>query len=602
MSPDSHQCGLRTATRSLHTLIAGVALFIVAPAFLRAQTFVQLTDLDPQNQLGPRLTSVVVRNKLSAAGRLFAVLGSKISLFNATVSPALVYEFASDPGWNRVLFGQQDVYIRSFNNVSTSTTRLQGPSGLDVSSARNVYIADPFNSRVVLATFNPSSQTLSEFAVTPGDPSLRDVIDVAWDGQTLVFQTNSFYALNPSGVVSYWNWLMGIPPSLVWTYGSEGNGPGQFLGPRGICVGHDLGSDGGSVFSNEFYIADAGNKRLAWLERNSSGAVWRGSITLPDGGVPVDCTVDAFGNVYAADSANSRLVKYTWNLNYIDRYGVYGVGASNNNTFAHPHAIHAPFGTKKNGSNQTIWYGEGRILTAEDWGAQSGAREHYLGVNVTNAGVSVDSGGPFAAFGYVTTDHAYQTVSVVDWNGSQVRLIQFGVLTPPSQAWFGWDGTQDNGSPAPAGSYSFKSHIVSGYGCTGQAWCDKTVLLSFNWPGCAMNHGICYEGPTGAPPAIADADPTTLFLQQRVLPAERPLSRVTVLDATAPVSEVAANGGSLADAVRRYGVRGLRFSVTRAAVNSPVTIRIYAVSGRLMRVLVNEQLDPGTYEVGWDGS
>ncbi|HEX9727407.1 MAG TPA: hypothetical protein VGA37_02745 [Gemmatimonadales bacterium] len=49
-------------------------------------------------------------------------------------------------------------------------------------------------------------------------------------------------------------------------------------------------------------------------------------------------------------------------------------GATNYNTFAHPHSVHVPFGKKLVGGN-TRWYGECRLLTAEDWGAGSGGLE-----------------------------------------------------------------------------------------------------------------------------------------------------------------------------------------------------------------------------------
>ncbi len=58
---------------------------------------------------------------------------------------------------------------------------------------------------------------------------------------------------------------------------------------------------------------------------------------------------------------------------------------------------------------------------------------------------------------------------------------------------------------------------------------------------------------------------------------------------------------TLSALVRVHGVRGLAFSVTRAAAQAPVTIRVYSLAGRLIRVLVNEHLAPGVYEIGWDG-
>ncbi len=54
--------------------------------------------------------------------------------------------------------------------------------------------------------------------------------------------------------------------------------------------------------------------------------------------------------------------------------------------------------------------------------------------------------------------------------------------------------------------------------------------------------------------------------------------------------------------VRRSGIRSLRVEVPalEGAETPKVEIRLYSLSGRLVRVLFREQLDPGYYVVGWD--
>ncbi len=592
--PLTSHAGSVTPSRTA-ALLAWASLLLPS-ARCAAQTLVQLSDLDPNNHLGPRLTSSVVAAKLSG-NPLFADLGSKITLIDAVSPSPVAYEFASDGMWNRVLYGQKDVYIRAFKDSSSSTMVLASPGGLDIDPMHTLFVADRMNSRVVLARFDPAGRTLSQFAVTNQASVIDNVVDVAWDGQSAPLATEYFYALDVTSVVSYWS-VNSPHPTLLWSYGAFGAGQGQFNAPKGICVGHALGSDGGSVFTNNFYVADAGNRRVAWLQRTSNGAQWMGGAVLPDSGMPSDCTVDHFGNVYVTDAKNSRVVKYTWNLTYLDRYGAYGLGASNNNTFAHPHAIHAPFGTKKNGSNQTIWYGEGRILTAEDWGSQSGAREHYLGIDTWMGTPQTSIYGATLLYG--VTDHAYHTVEVLDWNGFHTRTLEPSGLTPPGNEALYWAGTQDVGSPAPQGYYHFQIHVVSGYGCGGQIWCDRTLTSdAFLFPDC--DPPSCPQGPNpGASTLSDDAEPTSVFLHQRVLAQAQPLMRVQGTMPGAPVPNPSTTG-SLTGAVRQFGIRGLAFGVTRAASAAPVTVRVYSLSGRLVRVLVNERLVAGTYEIGWDG-
>ena len=123
------------------------------------------------------------------------------------------------------------------------------------------------------------------------------------------------------------------------------------------------------MFGTDFYVVDAGNRRLVWLKRQGASAIWQGVASVPEGWAPVSCTVDHFGVVYVADKQNHRLVSFNWFLEEIARYGSYGTGATNYNTFAYPHDVHIPFG-KKIVNGQTIWYGEGRILMAEQRGAR----------------------------------------------------------------------------------------------------------------------------------------------------------------------------------------------------------------------------------------
>jgi len=588
-------------SKTSYVALAMIGALLTVPMVVAGQTFVQLADLDPQNAVGPRLTRTVTQNKLSGKA-LFAHVTSKVTYVSAEGTQPIVYEFASDGVWNRVLFGQKDVYIRGFDNVSATTQRLLGPAGLDVSAGRIVYIGDRLNARVVLARFDPGPQTLTQVAVTSGDSVLQGVTDVAWDGGTQPFLNEYFYALSTRGIVSWWRWDHTGAPTRQWSYGSAGNGSGQFLNPQGVCVGRELGAGGGSVSNYDFYVTDAGNRRVVRLQRlPNGGALWVTTVTLPDSGVPTDCTVDHFGNVTIADSKNSRLLKYTYALTYLDQYGAFGLGATNSNTFAHPHAVHAPFGVRRNPSTgELVWYGEGRVITAEDWGAESGAREHYLGVNGSvTAQPQVDNQYGDAWFSYRTTDHGTHTSYVVDISGNYVRTTPYMGIYPPGTRMEYWDGLKDDGTPAPTGTYWFAVLVTSAYGCSGQSWCAKGLSTQtfYHVMGSGCGH------PCSPPIAAGDSvsEPSALFLRQRVVGAGQPLARISASAAAAPGAAPTATPRSLTELVRAYGVRGLSFGVPRPGFAGPVLVRIHSLAGRPVRTLVNQTLEPGYYEVGWDG-
>ena len=54
-------------------------------------------------------------------------------------------------------------------------------------------------------------------------------------------------------------------------------------------------------------------------------------------------------------------------------------------------------------------------------------------------------------------------------------------------------------------------------------------------------------------------------------------------------------------AVRQYGVRGLSIGVPRDASGRQVSVRVYSLAGRPIRMMVNEILQPGYYALAWDG-
>lgn len=461
-------------------LTATTALGGVGTRQLQAQTFVQIAELSPAHTIGPRITQTVALNELNR--QLFAALTAKTTFIDAIASPPTAYEFSSDAIWNRILFGEKDEYIKPFTNDGSSTFILRGPRGLDISATRTLFIADQMNGRVVLARFNAATKSLTQIAAVEGDADLGGVVDVAWDGAVAPLTTDNFFALDGAGRVSFWTWSGSGLPAKQWVYGTYGYGAGQFNGPNGICVGHAVGEGGGSVFTTTFYVADTWNKRVVQLQRLHPplAVAWVRSVALPDSGVPADCTVDHFGNVIIADARNSRLLKYTMNLAFLSQYGSYGVG-SQNNTFAHPNGVHVPFGTKRAADGQLIWYGEGRVLTAEEWSAASGAREHYLGLELSRTS-GPNSADGVATYGYKVTDHGHHTVMVKDANNVIVRRLRLETTLMPSGAHsVAWDGKKDDGSFVPPGYYWFSIHVYSDYGCASQSWCNKFLSSGTFW-------------------------------------------------------------------------------------------------------------------------
>lgn len=573
-------CARPNAMVGYHRGVARVVLcaaLVAVPGLASAQTFVQLTDLG--QGIGSRLTRAIANERLGVP--LFGDIGTKVTFIDNT----LVFQFASDPSWGRILSGLKDQWVHQYDNTNGPSGRLQQPLGIDISARKYFYAADRANGFIFLSEFSPSAQNL----VNPGAwaaPQFPRPVDVAWDGRTTPLMVDFLYVLDDSlARVTYWD-----RPTLLWSYGMVGSGLGQFSKPSGVCVGKTAAATGGTEFTRNFYVVDRGNRRVVWLNRGDTGPTWMGSAALPNWD-PVDCAVDHFGNVYIADELAHRIHKFTWSLTLLASYGTYGKGAGNLNTLAFPHAISVPCGLKVVNS-QTVWYCEGRVITAESWGDSSGAVEHYLGMDgAITAQPQTDQYGN-AWFSFRTTDHGYHTFTVFDVSGNTARHAPpMGIFPPATRTWL-WDGLRDDGTPAPSGTYWMQVTANSGYGCSGQSWCAKGLSTQTFYH--VMGSGC--GGPCS--PAIGTGDsvsePSALFLRQRVVGASQPLARISASAAAAPT-------GSLTELVRTYGVRGLSFGVPRSASAEPVAVRIFSVAGRPVRTLVNESLSPGYYEIAWDG-
>src|SRR5437870_7475513 len=200
--------------------IIAFAIMVTWVTSVDGQTFAQLTDLG--ENVGPRLTRAVTLNRINK--KLFGRIGTKVSFINNGV----IYQFATDPDWGRVLIGNWDMWVHGYNNAGGPGGPLGQAEGIDISARRHVYVADRDHGRVVIATFdlnlgnlvNPSTLT-SSFLVRP--------IDVAWDGGSSPLGTDYLYIVDDStSSVTYWSFNGGTPSSPLWSYVTKGSGTGQF--------------------------------------------------------------------------------------------------------------------------------------------------------------------------------------------------------------------------------------------------------------------------------------------------------------------------------------------------------------------------------------
>lgn len=613
----------RVLRRTLSVRLVLAALCTASPA--AGQTFVQIQQLG--SSVGPRMTRAWAVANVFGSRIFFQPHGAASYVVDPSGSR---YRFAADPVMSRVAYGLDYDWVTAFDGSAMPSTTLQYPVDVDFTGSSLLLIADPGAHRIIVASFNGSSLT----ALRAFDASLAEYpVSVAWDGGSDPFHVvNAYIADAVHNRVEYWTSSQGSGWVRAWNYGHGGTGTGAFANIAAVCVGHSASSSSAtSAFTSNFYVADAGNHRIVWLTRGSSGATWKKAVSLPNGGAPNDCTVDHFGNVYVSDSVNNRIVKYTYSLYQLDTYGTYGTGVNNLNTFAHIKSIHVPFGPTTNGSGQQIWFGEGRIVSAEDWDETSGGVEHWLGVALKSVSASV--GGGLAQVNFTTTDHAQVSAWVQTTSGHVVRTLFQNWFQAPGPSGTFWDGQQDDGTPAPSGTYEFVIAVLNAYQC--HAGCaSSSVSPTFHWNECTLGSGGGGGGgavpPAAAPPnrgiprpnllpwqppPCTEANPEnvalndgsgTLYVEGHIpgayalhqsLSAYRgPLFQI---EGSASPHDVASTDA--VQSVRANGITVLRMDVPRDGAGVPITVRVYDLSGRLVRTLVHKAVAPGSYEIGWDG-
>jgi hypothetical protein len=103
------------------------------------QTFKQIEQIG--SGIGARLTRTRTEQDLDQ--RLFASLRSRAAWIDNTGGTPLVYEFAADPIWSRVVFALKDSWLRSSNNGGGPNGALRAPRSIEVTGSRKVLIADP---------------------------------------------------------------------------------------------------------------------------------------------------------------------------------------------------------------------------------------------------------------------------------------------------------------------------------------------------------------------------------------------------------------------------------------------------------------------------
>jgi tripartite motif-containing protein 71 len=218
-----------------------------------------------------------------------------------------------DPTTEQIAFQWQNVvtYQRTFDD--------QGPRGLALDRACNLYVADSANQRIV--KLSPEGGTLAQWG-TPGRGAGQlthpDGVAVDAAGNVYVADTGNdrVQKLSPSGqsLATWGKCLPGVSPCSP----TPGANPGEFAAPEAVAV------DG----AGNVYVSDSMNDRVQKLGPDGKALAQFGSHGSGPGQLdsPFGLAVDRLGNVYVADLNNNRIQEFSPDGKAVAQFGSHGSG------------------------------------------------------------------------------------------------------------------------------------------------------------------------------------------------------------------------------------------------------------------------------------
>jgi hypothetical protein len=388
-----------------------------------------------------RLTQTVTQERLDRA--LFGRPERSASYYSvhyteeAPFVEATYVQFVTDPGWNRLLYGNINRWIKAFDDLHT-------PSGIAADASGRVFVGEEGRNRVRVLRLEGSGdgvRLVPAFTIdgiaSPADLTLGD------GGTPLDVSDDVLYVADPSANVVLRYSLGQESASLTSRW--EG-----FDGPTRLTVGRWNGTSNGLL-----YVVDALAKRVRVFSDDGGRLSGLAEMRADPRRYYSSVGTDHFGQVYLVDEVGASVAKFTPALEFLDEDGGDG-------SYTALASITIPFGRIEVDGDGVYWAGFDQLFGIERWGEGSGAQRRTLGLKMSGISFSSGSDASRVVPSFTLTDPAHVKVRVTDGQGRGVRTVDGGWMLSGRKELL-WDRRGDRGEQVAGGTYLLDISATAAY-------------------------------------------------------------------------------------------------------------------------------------------
>jgi sugar lactone lactonase YvrE len=228
----------------------------------------------------------------------------------------------------RTLAGTRYAFDRAWGSRGSADGQFFVPLYLATDAGGNVYVTDSGNDRV--QKFTSTGGFITKWGSNgagPGQFAEEGPVGVATDSAGNVYVADRG---SPLTTGNFRIQKFSSSGGFLITWGSNGSGDSQFLGPRGLATDR-----AGGVYVADYPADSFDHHRVKKYGSTGVFITKWGSFGIGDGQFrePNGMATDAAGNVYVADSGNNRVQKFTSSGVFITKWGSSGAG---NGAFGFP--------------------------------------------------------------------------------------------------------------------------------------------------------------------------------------------------------------------------------------------------------------------------